>query len=66
MEVPIVLPVQCGDGTVPCCGDAEWVCVLSPRSMINFSAVDIFRACPRSHLILSLPVESKVACEIQV
>lgn len=49
-----VLLLWCSDGTVPWCGDAEWVRVLSPRSVINFSAVDIFRARPRSQLVFVL------------
>lgn len=55
--------VGVSDGMMPWRGDAEWVCVLSPQSLINFSAVDTFRACPRLRLVLSLPMETKVVCE---
>lgn len=53
-DFPTVLLLWCSVGTVPWCGDAEWVRVLSPRSVINFSAVDIFRARPRSQLVFVL------------
>lgn len=50
-----MLLLWCSDGTVPRCGDAEWVGVLSPRSLIHFSAVDIFRARKpfASHFVLA-------------
>lgn len=38
---------------------------LAPE-LIHFSTVDIFRARPRLQLIVSLPVETKVVCEIGV